>query len=170
MAGQSYWSYKLPHGGQLPARHDLRGQRQLLRSLSAAEGRKSHKLCDRDETHSSTSAPSFLALADEHMVEVRRRKPSSGAPTIADYWANVYLPTVTTHLKDSTVEGYRQLWSQHLEPHFTGRKFAEYETLHANQLLNKLIADGYGKRTIQHVRSLASSVFAHALNDGRQWP
>jgi integrase len=129
--------------------------------------RVSHKLCDRDETHYSDTCAAVLALRDEHMVTTRRPKPQpSAAPLISDYWVDVYLPTVKAGLKPSTVSGYQQIWEQFLKDHFTGRTFREYEPHHGNKLLNDLVARKYGQRTVAHVRSLASGIFTHAINDG----
>jgi hypothetical protein len=127
----------------------------------------SHKLCDRDETHYSIDCGAVLALRDEHMVTTRKPKPQ---PTtehlITDYREQVYLPTVKSGLRASTVDGYEQIWKQFLKEHFTGRNFREYEPHHGNKLLNDLVARKYGRRTLAHVRSLASGIFTHAANDG----
>jgi len=129
--------------------------------------RVSHKLCDRDETHYSITCHAVLALRDEHMVTTRRPTPQpTTAPLIAEYWEHTYLPTVKQGLKRSTVAGYEQIWNQFLKEHFTGRTFREYEPHHGNKLLNELVAFKYGQRTLAHVRSLASGIFSHAINDG----
>jgi hypothetical protein len=129
--------------------------------------RVSHKLCDRDETHYSITCDAVFALRDEHMVGTRKPKPQrSTEPLITDYWEQVYLPTVKQGLKASTVDGYEQIWKQFLKHHFTGRTFREYEPHHGNKLLSEKVAEGYGRRTIAHIRSLASGIFTHACNDG----
>lgn len=130
--------------------------------------RVSHKLCDRDAEHDSITCPAVLALRDEHMVSVRKTKPqpTTNGTLITDYWEQVYLPTVRAGLKPSTVDGYIQVWEQHLKEHFTGRTFTDYEPHHGNKLLNEKVAQRYGRRTIAHIRSLASGIFTHACNDG----
>jgi integrase len=101
------------------------------------------------------------------MVTTRKPKPQSTTKHfITDYWEDVYLPTVKAGLKPSTVAGYQQIWDQFLKEHFTGRTFREYEPHHGNKLLNDLVARKYGQRTLAHVRSLASGIFTHAINDG----
>lgn len=136
-------------------------------SVDGVKKRVSHKLCDRDEDHYSITCPAVLALRDEHMVTVRKPKPKpTSAPLIADYWETTYLPTVKAGLKPSTVAGYQEVWENHLKEHFTGRTFREYEPHHGNKLLNEKVAQGYGRRTIAHIRSLASGIFTHACNDG----
>src|SRR2546430_6024432 len=137
--------------------------------IDGVKQRVSHKLCDRDAEHYSTTCPAVLALRDEHMVAFRKSKPTPN-PTpehlISDYWEQVYLPTVKAGLKPSTVAGYEDIWERHLKEHFTGRTFVGYEPVHGNKLLNDLVAHKYGRRTVAHVRSLASGIFTHAINDG----
>src|SRR5208282_454949 len=136
-------------------------------TIDGVKQRVSHKLCDRDAEHDSTTCPAVLALRDEHMVTTRKPKPQPTSDTlITDYWETTYLPTVKAGLKPSTVDGYQQIWEQFLKGHFTGRTFREYEPHHGNKLLNDLVARKYGQRTVAHVRSLASGIFTHAINDG----
>jgi integrase len=136
-------------------------------SVDGVKQRVSHKLCDRDEEHYSTDCDPVLAKRDEHMVTTRRPVPQPTTDVlISDYWEQVYLPTVKAGLKPSTVDGYEQIWKQFLKDHFTGRTFREYEPHHGNKLLNDLVVRKYGRRTLAHVRSLASGIFTHACNDG----
>ena len=101
------------------------------------------------------------------MVATRKPKPQPTTDNlITVYWEHVYLPTVKQGLKPSTVAGYQQIWEQFLKEHFTGRTFREYEPHHGNKLLNDLVVRKYGQCTLAHVRSLASGIFTHAINDG----
>jgi len=135
--------------------------------VDGVKKRVSHKLCDRDETHYSIDCGPVLDLRDEFMLTTRKPKPQpTPEKLITDYWENVYLPTVKAGLKPSTVAGYEQIWKQFLKDHFAGRTFSGYETHHGNSLLNGIVAQKYGRRTLAHVRSLASGIFTHAANDG----
>ena len=142
----------------------------FVRYFAMVDGEKkrvSHKLCDHDAEHDSITCPAVLALRDEHMVTVRRPKPqATSTPPITDYWADEYLPTIKAGLKPSTVDGYEDIWEQHLKEHFTGRTFTEYEPHHGSKFLTELIKAGYGQRTVAHIRSLASGIFSHAVIDG----
>jgi integrase len=129
--------------------------------------RVSHKLCDRDAEHDSTTCPAVLALRDEHMVAFRRPKPQPTAEKfISDYWTQEYLPTVKAGLKPSTVDGYEDIWEQHLKKEFTDKTFREYEPHHGSKFLTDLIKEKYAKSTVAHIRSLASGIFSHAVIDG----
>jgi integrase len=141
-----------------------------VRHFELRDGKKhrvSHKLCDHDGIHYSTTCEAVLALRDEYMVTTRKPKPQ---PTtnllITDYWEKTYLPTIKAGLKPSTVDGYAQVWEQHLKEQFEGRTFREYEPVHGNKFLNEKVAQKYGRRTIAHIRSVASGIFTHAINDG----
>ncbi len=136
-------------------------------NVDGVKKRVSHKLCDRDAEHDSTTCPAVLALRDELMVTTRRPVPQpTNEVLIPEYWEKTYLPTVKAGLKPSTVDGYEQIWKQFLQDHFTGRTFREYEPHHGNKLLNDLVVRKYGRRTLAHIRSLASGIFTHACNDG----
>lgn len=143
----------------------------FVRYFATVDGvrkRVSHKLCDRDEDHYSITCPKVLALGDKHMVATREAEPqpTNGQPTITEYWEQTYLPTIKAGLKPSTVAGYEDVWQKHLKEHFTGRTFRKYEPHHGNKLLNDLVVRKYGRRTVAHIRSLASGIFTHACNDG----
>ena len=139
----------------------------FVRYFDGEKKRVSHKLCDRDAVHHSTTCPAVLALRDEHMVTTRRPKPKPTSDHfITDYWEQVYLPTVKRGLKPSSVAGYVDIWERHLKNHFAKRTFEGYEPVHGNKLLNELVAQGYARSSVAHVRSLASGIFTHAINDG----
>ncbi len=119
--------------------------------------RVSHLLCRKDHKHHNTTCKPVKDLARAHMATINATTgPEAGvAPLpITDYWTKVYLPFVTKNLKHSTVAGYEQIWKQHLNTHFTGRTFQEYEPHHGNKLLNEIVAGGYGRRTLEHTRTL----------------
>jgi integrase len=136
-------------------------------SVDGVKKRVSHKLCDRDEQHYSIDCDAVLDLRDEFIITTRKPQPQPTKEVlITEYWEQAYLPTVKRGLKPSTVAGYEDIWERHLKEHFTGRSFQAYEPVHGNKLLNDLVAEKYGRRTVAHVRSLASGIFTHAINDG----
>lgn len=141
--------------------------RYFIKDVDGVKKRVSHKLCDRDTEHDSTTCPAVLALRDEHMVAARKPKPkpNTTGTLISDYWAGDYLTAVKAGLKPSTVAGYQEIWDNHLEEHFTGTTFRQYDAAQGNKLLNEKVAEKYGRRTIAHIRSLASGIFTYAIND-----
>jgi integrase len=84
---------------------------------------------------------------------------------ITKFWTETYLPFIRENKKPSTVTGYEQIWGQHLQAHFAGKSLQEYRTHMGSQFLLTLTKT-QGLRTLNHIRSLASGVFTHAINLG----
>ena len=86
---------------------------------------------------------------------------------ITDFWDTVYRPYVEKNLRHSTFRSYVRLYENQLKPHFLRGRFTfpSYEPKHGSRLLTEL-AKMHGQRSLQHVRSLASGIFRHAINLG----
>jgi integrase len=85
--------------------------------------------------------------------------------TITEFWEQTYLPFAKENLRCSTVYGYEQIWGQHLSSHFGQMTLREYRTHIGSAFLTSL-AKTLGRHTLQHIRSLASGIFSHAVNLG----
>src|SRR5216684_3934653 len=140
-----------------------------------AEGnRKSCKLADKDNVHFSVTCPAIRDLADKKLKELTAVPVNgNGAKPdirVVDFWENVYLPWAQEinpkagepNLRASTVTGYAGIWSLHLSEHFGSTLLSAYETPTGTAFLNSL-AKTQGRNTINHVRSLMSGVFSHAV-------
>lgn len=92
---------------------------------------------------------------------MRKRKMSVG-----EFWTDVYLPHLERNAKPSTVHGYRKLWQCYLETEFSGKALNRYSTVMATRFLTQLAENGLGTRTVNHVRSLMSGLFSHAVQLG----
>jgi integrase len=128
---------------------------------------RSHKLCDADLKGTKTYAKT---LRDEYMTRINAL---SGVVqehdlSVKEFWETKYLPYCEKHKRVSTLIGYKQLWKQHLEPHFVGLGLTlrEYDTPQATNFLTSLAERGLGRRSVAHVRSLASGIFRHAKQLG----
>jgi len=133
-----------------------------------AEGKPTRRvefLCEKDEKHHSFTAKPVLKL----LADFQRRINADSRPQmevlVTDFWDQTYLPFIQANRRPSTVDGYRQLWEGQLKPHFAQRSLSEYQTHHAHEFLTKLAAR-YGKRSLDHLRWLASGVFKLAMNKG----
>jgi integrase len=126
---------------------------------------KSVKLCDKDDVHFSTSCDAVKKLAAAKLAELAEPSQAGADVTVVSFWETTYLPFVEQNLKPSTVSGYKQIWSQHLKAHFGTTKLPDYRTSDASRFLVGL-AKTLGLRTLNHVRSLASGIFSHAVNIG----
>src|SRR5207302_11250363 len=60
----------------------------------------------------------------------------------------------------------RQIWNQHLKPHFGKLTLQEYEPAIGTQFLQTLTGT-QNKNTIRHIKALASSIFKRAVNENR---
>jgi integrase len=84
---------------------------------------------------------------------------------VVEYWDNTYLPHITENLKPSTLQGYQQLWKQHLKAHFGATLLRDYRTPVMTNFLTKL-SKTYRPYTLKHIKFLASSIFKHAVATG----
>jgi integrase len=125
---------------------------------------KSRLLCHKDEKHFSKSCKAVRLLAEDFMRTVNTAS-HEGDLRIAEFYEATYLPFVKANMKASTVTGYEQIWKQHLSGHFNGMTLGEYRTHMASAFLLSLTKT-QGRTTLNHVRSLMSGVFSHAVNMG----
>lgn len=136
---------------------------------------KNEVLCAVDRVHSSATCKAVKDLAAAHMARVSAGNvgPGGADMLVVDFWESVYLPFVTETKKPSTISGYRQIWGQHLAAHFSGAgatrqpaTLQSYQTHEASSFLSGL-AKTQGRTTLNHIRSLMSGIFTHAVNVGR---
>ena len=129
---------------------------------------KSHLLCRKDNKHFSKTCKAVKLLRDEFMRTVNAASGQSNEQDmkVTDFWEQHYLPFVQENMKPSTVSGYKQIWSQHLKAHFRDMTLQGYKTHVGSQFLLTLTKT-QGRRTLNHIRSLASGLFTHAINTGR---
>lgn len=126
-----------------------------------------HKLCEKDRNtgHGSKNSTAVVELAEDHMRGINTgngAQPQSDL-TVVEFWDKTYLPFITDNLKASTVQGYTQIWNQHLKDHFGQMTLREYRKGLGSQFLTNL-AKTYRPYTVKHIKFLASAIFAHAAN------
>lgn len=138
---------------------------------------KSRKICEVDNQHKAVTSKSVRDLAQKVMDEVNGLKP--GEPilpemTLGEYWEKHYLPWAETNLKPSTLHGYKQVFNQHLNPHFGKTRVKDITTAMGTKMLGQLATEGQGKRTISHAKWVASGIFKHTIATGfatqNPWP
>ncbi|MGO9433278.1 MAG: tyrosine recombinase XerC [Terracidiphilus sp.] len=127
---------------------------------------KSHLLSREDDKHFSRTCKAVKLLRDEFMRTVNVSQANEEDMLVTDFWEQRYLPFVTENMKPSTVSGYKQIWNQHLKGHFAGMTLQGYRT-HVGSTLLLSLTKTQGRRTLNHIRSLASGIFTHAINEGR---
>ncbi|MGA9158293.1 MAG: tyrosine-type recombinase/integrase [Candidatus Sulfotelmatobacter sp.] len=139
---------------------------QYYEARDGSRKRVSHMLHAKDKQHAKANSKPLVDLKDAFMLEVNKgtQEPSTSMGVI-EFWDDIYLPHVEKNKRTSTVRGYKAIWDQHLKDHFTGYALGEYRTHYGTGLLNGLTAS-LSRRSLQHVRSLASGLFSHAVNLG----
>jgi integrase len=130
-----------------------------------ARVQSSYRLCAKDDKYHSRTCKAVKQKAAEHMETVNANAAPVNDQTVVGFWKETYLPFAEGNLRASTVHGYKQIWGQHLEAHFGTTALRDYKT-HMGSLFLTSLAKTLGRATIQHVRSLASGIFSHAVNVG----
>ena len=135
------------------------------------------KLCNKDDLHYSAVCPAVRELAKQKVEELKRASSDGTEPKadmpVADFWNDVYLPwgnevnpkVGEANLRPSTLNGYEQVWNQHLKNHFGSVTLSKYKTVTATEFLTTL-AKTQGRNTIMHIRSLMSGIFTRAVKRG----
>lgn len=129
---------------------------------------RSHRLCTKDRAHATAASKPVRRLCDEYMATVNAQVPDlpeSAGLTVVGFWEATYFPFVKQECKPSTIHGYNQVWNQRLKDHFGTMTLREYRTHHGSVFLTGLKST-LGHRTIQHIKSLCSGIFTHAVNLG----
>lgn len=154
--------------GSIVERHNAFHLRYWSVDAQGKPGQRSVKLCDKDNAHFSTTCQPVRDLAAQKMSELRQLRELDDQAQdmrVADFWTGTYLPFITEHKKLSTVSGYKQIWNQHLKEHFGDQTLREYRKHVGSRFLLSLTKT-QGRRTLNHIRSLASGIFSHAANLG----
>lgn len=125
---------------------------------------ESKRLCDGDLPNKIVRQ-----LFSEFMTKVNNQNHDQASPTdttVVEFWDDTYTPHIKTNLKPSTVQGYQQVWNQHLKPHFGTIALSDYRTPMMTNFLTQL-SKKYRPRTLNHIKWLASGVFDHAVAIGK---
>jgi integrase len=140
----------------------------------ATRVQKSHRLCDaknRTKTEASDLARDFLS-------GIKLTAPvTTDDVTVRDFWQHQYLPYCESEwkgkgMRPSSVRGFKQIWKQHLESHFSDTTLRAYTAKQARRFLSSLKTK-QGHNTLRHVRALSSAMFAEAVErdliDANPW-
>jgi integrase len=129
---------------------------------------RSRRLCAKDDRHHSRTCKPVRQKCEEVMREINQQAPghvNQQDTTVYEFWEKTYLPFAKENLRASTVYGYEQIWNQHLKLHFGAMTLKEYRT-HVGSTFLTGLAKTLGRHTLQHIRSLASGLFSHAVKVG----
>jgi len=115
----------------------------------------------------------YRAKADVRPLLAERLRPlnegrtdARGTLTLALFVAEFYEPYARENFKPSTVHGYTKLWRDSLCPRIGGIRLRDFKTVDAANMLTVFAAKGWGRRSLQHAKSLLSGIFTYAKNLG----
>jgi integrase len=137
-------------------------------TVDGVRKRVSHPLCDLDPENVRKSWATAEALRGEYMRGMSEQIAASAPSrvTIAAFWESVYLPFLKADKRSATVKGYIHLWKRWLKPHFGEAALNAYMTETATEFLT-LLSGKLNRNSYNHVRSLMSGLFSHAIAIGK---
>jgi integrase len=130
---------------------------------------RSRRICDGTFSKSEARTLAAPFIAELNTEDADRRveilKGIDPDQTVAEFWTETYEPYILKHKRANTSHSYRAIWTKHLKAHFGARQLRSYQTAEATVFLTKL-AETLGQRTVQHLRSLMSGIYSHAVAIG----
>jgi len=111
---------------------------------------RSYRLCDKDDKYHSRTCTAVKQKAAEQMETVNAAPVTDQA--VVTFWEKTYLPFAEENLRASTFIATNRFGPAPLDALGQSVPHVPWEKL--------------GWRTIQHIRSLASGIFSHAVNVG----
>lgn len=123
------------------------------------------KLCDVDDRY-RTKADVRPLLAEKLQASNEGRTDARSSLTLATFVTEFYDSYIRANYKPSTVHGYTKLWKDVLCPRVGEIRLRDFKTVHAANTLSALAAKNWGRRSLQHAKSLLSGIFTYAKNLG----
>jgi integrase len=123
------------------------------------------KLCDCDDRY-RTKLDVRPLLADRLRALNGGRADARSSLTLASFVREYYEPYVRENFKPSTIHGYLKLWKDALCPRLGEIRLRDFRTVDAANVLTGYAAKGWGRRSLQHAKSLLSGIFTYAKNLG----
>ena len=97
----------------------------------------------------------------------RDRLSANSRITLAAFVEGAYLPWTTEERRVSTSKGHHQIWINHLRDRVGRIRLREFRTVDASRMLRAIAKEkDLTKTTLQHIKSVLSTVFTYAKNDG----
>lgn len=158
---------------------------QYRATIVAGDGKPTRKqvsqrLCERSHKYYSKNAKAVKLLRDDFMHKINSQQDSvrtvQADMSVADFWQTRFLPHCEEiievgeraghpRMKSSTLRGYKQIWNQHLKPHFGSITLQDYnDPRPGNQFLRSLTAK-QNKNTLKHIKALGTKLFSFAIEE-----
>ena len=136
--------------------------------------RKSVKLHDIDREHKTAGCEAVRALRNKELKRLSTGpRITAKDMRIVDYWETRYLPYCEEilqtgprkgeqRLKPSTLRGYKQVYRQHLKPHFDNITLQQYQPSMGSKFLHSLTAR-QGWHVLKYIKAVGSAIFNLAV-------
>jgi integrase len=136
---------------------------RYYRTIDGVRVQKSRRICDGKVSiaDAALAAQDFIKQISDDDAAATEFNPDQ---TVAQYWTSTYEKFIAKK-RANTQHSYRVIWRKHLQDHFGDVALRAYTTPQATTFLSDL-AERRGQRTVQHVRSLMSGIFKHAVAFG----
>lgn len=87
--------------------------------------------------------------------------------TLTAFVEGLYLPWTKEERRASTSTGHRQIWINHLRDRVGELRLREFRTVDASRMLRAVVKEkDLTKTTLQHIKSVLSTIFTCAKNEG----
>jgi integrase len=136
---------------------------------------KRKKVKGKSKIYLSTELQKVVKSFMSNHVNANQPGASSLQPnmTVVEFWQSRFLPHCEETIqvgerageqrnRPATIRGFKQIWRQHLQPHFANMTLREYEPRFGNRFLESLTAT-QNKNTLKHIKALATAIFGYAV-------
>src|SRR6202030_1836458 len=97
----------------------------------------------------------------------RDRLCANSRITLTAFVEGAYLPWTKEERRASTSKGHHEIWSNHLRDRVGELRLREFRTVDASRMLRAVAKEKeLTKTTLQHIKSVLSTIFTCAKNEG----
>jgi integrase len=97
----------------------------------------------------------------------RDRLSANSRITLTAFVEGAYLPWTKEERRASTSKGHHEIWINHLRDHVGELRLREFRTVDASRMLRAIAKErDLTKTTLQHIKSVLSTIFTYAKNEG----
>src|SRR5712671_4588970 len=87
--------------------------------------------------------------------------------TLTAFVEGAYLPWTKEERRASTSKGHHEIWINHIRDHVGELHLREFRTVDASRMLHAIAkANDLTTTTLQHIKSVLSTIFTYAMNEG----
>lgn len=97
----------------------------------------------------------------------RDRLSANSRITLTAFVEGAYLPWTKEERRASTSKGHHEIWNNHIRDHVGEICLREFRTMDASRMLRAIATEkDLTKTTLQHIKSVLSTIFTYAKNEG----